>query len=484
MADVKRYKVIDGPISIRKEPDGDRLDIRLGQGEEIEAIGEPVEQNNYYWVQHAKGWSALGTTMGDEMLMIDISSRPADAPRTFRVWAASISIRDKPNGTRLPKKLFRGTEIVGEPGSRTEAGGYIWWKHPDGWSAECSVNGKEIFMKEIFDAPATSTPNPAHRQALPETYKGKIMLQLAQDAKVRAQPNTDPRGMVIITLKRGKTVTVDMDTLTEADGYYWARHEIGWSALQSIDGKTKFLAEPGSIPGLIAIGADGPKASDLPGLGATVTQMPVKLEDIQWFQYYGNNMWAYTKGKDYGYDRYSQGLHGGLDFGNSARAGVPVYAGVEGTFVKTEYPKKNNTRMLIQVGDYVFMYQHITNARAFTPGQKISPDVQIGNIEHHTIDNGWDHLHFEVRFMNDWIINPLLLMTPELQQQIITRFNPEKPNEGYKKTESELQFFFRSPKWKKWAAPLDQPNLKIAAPCVGPRFQDDDTPYDEQKSMA
>lgn len=474
----KRFKVIDGPISIRTEPDGERTALRLGQGEEFEALSGAVEKNGYYWVQHSRGWSAVGNTAGDEMLMLDISSRPADAPRTFRVWAQSISIRAEPNGSRLPQKLFRAKEFQVEPTSRTEAGGYIWWKHPEGWSAECSVNGKEIFMKEIFAAPAPSAVNPAHRTALPETYKGKRHMQLAQDTKVRGEPSTNPRGMLIITLKRGKLLEVDLDALVEADGYYWAKNELGWSAIQSVDGKTKFIAEPGSIPGMVTIGPYGPKAAELPGLGKLVTQLPVNLTDIQWFQYYGNNMWAYTAGKNYGYDRYSQGLHGGLDFGNSARAGVNVYAGIEGEYIKTDYSRKNNTKILIKNGDYTFIYQHITNARTFSPGQKITPDTMLAKIEHHSIDNGWDHLHFEVRYMDDWIINPLLLMTEAVLGQITARFNPEKGNETYKKTDSILNFFYKTAKWTRWTTPLDQPMLRITAPCIGPRFEDADEPYD------
>jgi murein DD-endopeptidase MepM/ murein hydrolase activator NlpD len=478
MTTIKRYKVTDGPIGIRNEADGTRLPARLGHGEEIEVTGEPVEKNGYLWVQHNKGgWSAIGNADGDEVFMLDISNRPADAPRTFRVWAQSISVRESANGKRLPQKLFRPKEVSVDPLSRTEAGGYVWWKHESGWSAECSVNGKEIFMKEVFDAPAAPTAAPI-QEALPQYFKGKVHVQLAQAAKVRATPSTDPRGTIIITLKRGKVLEVDMSTLTVADGFYWVKHELGWSALQSTDGKIKFMVEPGTISGLIAIGPEGPKPTDLPGYRALITRLPVAMTDLQWFQYFGNNMWAYTKGKEYGYDRYSQALHGGLDFGNSAKAGIKVYAGIEGEFVKTDYSRKNNTKIMIQNGEYTFIYQHITNARHFSPGQKITPDTILADIEHHTIDNGWDHLHFEVRFMDEWIVNPMLLMTEEVYNEIVTRFVPEKPNENYKKVDSLLNFFYKSATWDKWVTPLDQPMLKLAAPCIGPRFLDTNTTYD------
>ncbi|HEX2619365.1 MAG TPA: peptidoglycan DD-metalloendopeptidase family protein [Phototrophicaceae bacterium] len=470
MADKKFFKVIDGPISIRKDPDGDRLADRLGQGTEIEITVDPVQKNGYTWVQHSKGWSAVQNDGGDEVFMLDISNRDPNAPRLFRVWAQGISIRSDPNGARKPEKLSRGKELSVDPKSRTEAGGYVWWKHAAGWSAECSVNGKEIFMKEVFDVPASTPLDPAKRATLPETWKGKINLQTAQSTKVRNKPTTDSRVMLIVTLKRGKIIQVDMDTVTEADGYYWVRHDLGWSPVMSLDGKTIFLAEPGTIPGLIYIGPDGPKPEELPGYRSLITRLPVSLNDTGWFQYFGNNMWAFLHGKQYGYDRYSQSLHGGLDFGNSARSGVHIYAGIEGEFIKTEYPSPNNTRVLIKSGDYTFIYQHITSVQLLLPGQKVTADTQVASIEHHTINNGWDHLHFEIRYMEDWIINPLLLMTEELYNQVIARFNPEKANLDYGKTPSSLNFFYKSPEYSKWYTPLEQPMIKLNGPCVGPRF--------------
>ena len=139
-----------------------------------------------------------------------------------------------------------------------------------------------------------------------------MSLQVAQSVKVRGTPSTDSRELVIKTIARGEVLQCDMDTLTEANNYYWVRHDSGWSAIQSVNGKTVFLAEPGSIPGLIAIGADGPAAEDLPGYKELFTALPVRLDDIQWFQYFGNNMFALRNGKSYGYDRYSQAYMAGL----------------------------------------------------------------------------------------------------------------------------------------------------------------------------
>ena len=471
MAEKKIYQVVDGPIGIRVEPNGQLVGLQLKQGDQIEVIDDLVDKDGYIWVKHNKGWSAVSNSNGDEVFMLDMSNRPIDAPRVFRVWAQNISIRDSPNGKRLGGKLFRKMEINVDPKSRNEAGGYIWWKHDKGWSAERSLDGGEILMKEVFDTASMKTINPAQRVELPATWKGKMALQVATNTKVRGQPSTDPRGLIIITMKPGKVIEVDMDSLVEADGYYWVRHELGWSAIQSIDGKSVYLAEPGTIPGMIYIGEDGPKAEELPGYRTLVQKIPVILTDVQWFQYFGNNMWAYLHGKQYGYDSYSQGLHGGLDLGNSQHAGVKVRAGIEGQYVKTEYPSPNNTRIYVKNGNYQFIYQHITNARQFSPGQQITPDTVVAEIEHHSINNGWDHVHFEIRFMDEWIINPLLLLTQSEYDQLISRFNPDKPNIDYGKTESTSNFFYKSNKWTKWTSPLDQPMIKLKGQCIGPRFE-------------
>lgn len=472
VANQKRYQVIDGPLSIRDSPNGNRKGGSLGQGSEITVTGDAVASGGYLWVNHERGWSALGTSDETEMYMIDISDRDPNAPRRFRVWTSIISIRETANGKRLPQRLYRGTEIESLSSSRTESGGYIWWQHEQGWSAERNSAGTVTYLKEIFATPATMPVPEDQKAKLPDTWKGIISLQVAQGVKVRGEPSTDPRGLVIKTIARGAVLQCDMDTLTEADNYYWVRHDLGWSAIQSVNGKTVFLAEPGSIPGLIVIGSDGPAAEDLPGYRELFTEFPVHLEDTQWFQYFGNNMFAMRNAKNYGYDRYSQGMHGGLDFGNSLRP-KPIYAGVEAEFVKLEASRKNNWRIILKKDDYTIIYQHITNPLHFNEGDIVTPQTQLATIEHHSINNGWDHLHFEIRFMKSWIINPLLLFSEENYNQLIARFNPEKANSGYKRDfpKSTKNFFYHTATWDKWVTPFDQPMIKLAGSVIGPRAE-------------
>ncbi|MGB7342192.1 MAG: peptidoglycan DD-metalloendopeptidase family protein [Phototrophicaceae bacterium] len=471
MADVKRYQVIDGPLSIRTTANGNRTGKSIAQGEQITVTGEPVTAGDYIWVQHDTGWSAISTADQTDLYMLDISDRDPNAPRIFRVWSSVLSVRDAANGKRLSTRLYRGNELNIDPHSRTEAGGYIWWQHDKGWSAERNGIGNQIYLKEIFDTPETLPIAEEEKWKVPDTWKGIFGLQVASNGvKVRNRPSVDPRVMIIRYLSRGAVLNCNMDTLIEAEGYFWVRHDLGWSAICSSNAQVSFLGEPGTIPGLIAIGADGPAAEDLPGYRQMITQLPVRLDDIQWFQYFGNNMFAMRNGKSYGYDRYSQGVHGGLDFGNS-RSPKPIYAGVEAEFVKIEYPSRNNTRIYLKKDDYIFIYQHITSPRQFNKGDKVMPDTQLGLIEHHSINNGWDHLHFEVRFMKSWIINPLLLFTEDIYNQLIGNFNPEKANTSYKRDfpKSINNFFYHTDTWHKWVTPLDQPMIKLAGELIGPR---------------
>ncbi|GAB5492088.1 MAG: hypothetical protein Phog2KO_23030 [Phototrophicaceae bacterium] len=470
MTEEKRYQIIDGPLSIRFTANGRRTGSTVSTGEQIRSSTAPVIEGNYIWIHHALGWSAMGTVDKSEMYMLDITDRDPNVKRRFRVGTAVLSIRDAANGARIAKKLYRNAEIEVEPNSRTELGGYVWWKHADGWSAERNQLANQIYLKEIFDTPETIPVIEPKKTTIPNTWTGIKTLQVVINVKVRGQPNTNPRGLVIRTIPRGEVLECNMDTLVEADGYYWVRHRQGWSAIQSTNGQTVFLVEPGSIAGLIAIGADGPKAEDLPNYRALFTRLPVNLDDIQWFQYFGNNMFAMRNGKNFGYDRYSQGLHGGLDFGNSIRP-KPVYAGLDAEFVRIEYPSRNNTRMVLKKDDYTIIYQHLANPRHFNEGDVISPDTQIGIIEHHSINNGWDHLHLEVRFMKLWIVNPLLLLTEDLYDSLTARFNPLKPNSGYKRDfpKSMSNFFYFTESWTKWVTPLDQPMIKLAGDVIGPR---------------
>lgn len=392
--------------------------------------------------------------------------------KRFKVVNGPLSIRDDANGQRIGETLSYGTELDVVPDSRTEAGGYVWWQHEKGWSAESTIDGRVIYMNEIFDTtsdgedPGTEAPKTPPK---PDNPGGTAVMGVANAVKVRYTPSTNPNLGYIRMLSPGDTVTVDFDTLTFADNYWWLKHEIGWSAWQNVDGSEIYLALPGTVPGVLVIGENGPNKEDVPELGSLILRLPVNLKQIQWFQYFGNNVYAYRYGKKYNYDGYSQGLHGGLDLGNSLQSGVPIYAGIHAKYDGLDAARNGNWRVRLRTDEYLIIYQHITRPRPFSPGQEITPDTVIAEIQT-TAQGGSDHLHFEIRLLKKWIINPLLLMPDEMINSLTDRFNPARLRTN-NVTDSELYYFYKTPDWTKWTTPLDQPFIKLAGDPVGPRYE-------------
>lgn len=474
MAETRRFKVINPPLSIRKEANGDRLAETLKYGAEINVEADSrTEAGGYVWWKHEKGWSAEKAIWTSNRFMVEISDSASDEPRTFEVAVSRLSIRETPGGSLTSEKLYRGDVITTIPGSRKVDGRYIWWQHDRGWSAETTVDGRIIYMKELFER---SRPGDDANGEIPKTPpppdhpEGKAVMGVINGVKARYSPTTNPNLGYIRTMRKGETVTADFDTLTFADNYWWVKHEIGWSAWQNVDGSEMFLAIPGSIPGVLIIGEDGPRQEDLPGLGRVILRLPVDLKKTEWFQYFGNNVFAYRYGEKYNYDGYSQGLHGGLDFGNSTSSGVPIYAGVHAKFDGVDTARAGNFRVRLRTDDdYLLIYQHIINPRLFQPGQEITPDTVIAEIQT-TAQGGSNHLHFEIRLLKKWIINPLLLMPEEMVNSITDKFNPARLRTN-NVTDSQLYYFYKTDDWTKWTTPLEQPIIELAGDPKGPRFE-------------
>lgn len=70
---------------------------------------------------------------------------------SFEISATLVRIRSEPSvlGTDLGS-LAASTIIDVDPMSRTEADGYIWWKHDLGWSVEKSTDGAQIFLQTLL----------------------------------------------------------------------------------------------------------------------------------------------------------------------------------------------------------------------------------------------------------------------------------------------------------------------------------------------
>jgi len=379
--------------------------------------------------------------------------------KVFQVGSVGVRVRSAPGlqGATL-KYLSPGQSLQVDSGSRTEADGYVWWKHAEGWSAERNVDGSEVYLVE--SVPVVSPPPQRSAPVIDSTVDQESEEPSAKKAfqvgsvgvRVRSAPGL--QGATVKYLSPGQSLQVDPGSRTEADGYVWWKHAEGWSAERSVDGSEVYLVE--SVPVTVSTppaSVDTPDGDKLPLLNELFKRLPVNLEQTQWWQYYGNNVFAYDlwrEGKRW--YKYAQGLHAGLDFGNSNTRGVLVRAGVEGVFHKHDTSAYRPNALWVKVGDYTLIYGHLTNPRSFQPGQPIGASTVLGEIEF----GGQQHLHLEVRYQNCWIVNPLLLMPAVMREGLFQKFPPSG------------EYFYRGGGWTRWQTPLDQPMLKLSGELIGP----------------
>jgi murein DD-endopeptidase MepM/ murein hydrolase activator NlpD len=172
---------------------------------------------------------------------------------------------------------------------------------------------------------------------------------------------------------------------------------------------------------------------------------------IKWLYYYGNTVFAFRYGEQHNYNGYSQGLHGGLDFGHPG--GVPVYAGVNGVWDGLGSAFGPN-RVDVVIGDYRIIYGHLAKPANIARGTRIGPNTIVGEI-----DFGAQHMHLEIRYQSQtYILNPFLFMTQQMRDNLISRFPPEGD-----------YAFYSSPRWRQWLTPLDQPTIIRGGPVIGPK---------------
>lgn len=474
------YKIVDGPLSVRQSPGGQWLK-QYDNGYEFSGDSDSeTTSGGYVWIQHGDGWSAMRSADGSRVFVEQITDNrdPQNVePETETVYFKTnrqVRVRQSPSlAAQDIRWLDAGEVIETQSDSRTEADGYVWWQHSEGWSASQSLDGRWVFM-DVTDAPTTATvppaiPTPATTSAAAsvtsqtstEPNQDDIVteiiaaiptatpLKLQAKIDVRVRSEADLSGVFIKWIPAGTVVEFSAESETNNDGYIWLRHKDGWSAWKNTSGSQVFLVEPGSVENVAVMTDDGPDVSTLPDLKTLVKRLPVDINNTAWFQYFGNNVYAYENGKSWGYDRYAQGLHSGLDFGNN-NAGIPVVAGIDCT-----YSSEDRYGVHAKTGQYSIIYQHLTNTTKFANGQQISADTKIGELD--ASSYRLRHLHFEIRYKGAWIINPLLFMSDDMVNQITSKFKPTNPI-----------YFYKSGAWNQWTTPMDQPVIKLGGPVVGP----------------
>jgi hypothetical protein len=128
----------------------------------------------------------------------------------------------------------------------------------------------------------------------------------------------------------------------------------------------------------------------------------------------------------------------------------------------------NHQLRVITPDGHLVIYQHI-NPGKFTVGQEITPDTVVGTINA-GFPNNADHLHLELRFNNQaWLINPLAFYEPKLAEEIIEKFDPERPGTGA--SGSKYFYFYVTDKWTKWGTPFDQPVIHRGGKVIDPRSE-------------
>lgn len=255
---------------------------------------------------------------------------------------------------------------------------------------------------------------------------------------VRSQPEVDARTLLSgEQLQIGERVEVRSNSRLEREGFVWWQHSTGWSAEKRSDDSEVYMVDA---------------ESDLPPPDFQFVRSPVDLDDMQWFYYYGNTIFAFRYGRTHNYHGYSQGLHGGLDYGHPG--GIPIVAGVNGVF---DYSGSGRAfgpnRVDVLVGNYRIIYGHVARPISMQRGARVTPDTVIGFM-----DSGAQHMHLEVRYQNDsFLINPLLFIPEDQQNKIFSDFPPEGPFA-----------FYSSTRWQRWLTPFDQPTIIRGGPVIGP----------------
>jgi hypothetical protein len=467
------FLVVSGPLSVRAAPGLSETYVgSLPAGVQVQVTpGTETHADGFVWWQHHTGWSAEKTADNSRVFMERAQTNPPPEPppavggtRTFRVLIGPLAVLAAPglNQRRLTTMRY-GTEVVADARSRTEVDGHVWWKHAGGWSAERTVNNSRVFMELIAETPGEPEPPPPPREPEPPkpppqeppTAPPGLTFRVLINLSIRSEPRISAER--VGQFYQGDYVTVDPSSLVQADGYIWWRHSRGWSAERNMSDGQRYMevAEGGAPPAdpdnLILIPLpDGGIIRTLP----IFTRLSVDIAATQWIQYFGNTVFAYRlrlEGR-FWYN-YSQGLHGGFDFGVS-RPNVPVYAGLEGEVISLHRGTTVYSPNYIQVksGPFTVLYGHVTNLRNLTRGQAVRPDTILCDAEYPV----QSHLHLEVRYDGRWIINPLALMQNQLRTPMMQRYS------------DFASYFYRDAVWRQWLTPLDQPVLRLGGPIIGP----------------
>jgi hypothetical protein len=360
--------------------------------------------------------------------------------KTFEVVDGPVLVRRAPSlapTLKIPGLVLSTGQCVDvDPRSRTVADSFVWWHHEAGWSAERSVDREQILMVEV----------PAEPESVPDSRPALHPAQLFAPALTtvfrvingpvnwRDEPTLEPRALIKgKSWRTGQRVEVDSNSRTQTEGHEWWRHAGGWSAARSLEPSEVFMVEETLL------------------LDPDDLFMRLPLGEVRWMQYYGNTTFAFEHGLEHNYDGYSQGLHGGLDLGQTP--GTPVFAairddlGAKCTYVGDK-KRFGPFRVDITIGQYLIIFGHLSEPNFDLVDQPITAETMIGLVSQEE-----EHVHVEIRNGNK-ILNPLIFFSNIVQDGLFTRF----PATGKFQANNG-----------QWESPLDQPIIEIGGKLIGPR---------------
>jgi len=127
-----------------------------------------------------------------------------------------VRVRAQPTTSGAEVRWIQATEIIKcEKDSRTEASGYVWWKHTDGWSAEKSLDGSQVFLMPavIVGGPVVPISSRAGFDDPARIKKASYLLTAAFEGGGYAAINDYDEGIISygiiqFTLAAGSLITV------------------------------------------------------------------------------------------------------------------------------------------------------------------------------------------------------------------------------------------------------------------------------------
>ena len=220
-------------------------------------------------------------------------------------------------------------------------------------------------------------------------------------------------------LKSGVVVTVDLPINTKsADGYVWVQiDELGWAALGSQNGEHVFLKPLGGGANLFSA-------------------LPINIDKVEWVHPFGDTHNARNYGEEHGYNRYSQGKHGGIDFGTGDKV-VGVYVATRGR-VTRKSTQHSGVLVVIEVPPFDIYYNHLMDVpHSIIPGAIVESDTYLGSINTEHIGN--EHLHLEIRYKKTTLVNPASMLPPMEWHNINWRDYPPDAAERDPRVQSPIE---------------------------------------------